>query len=88
MAFLQGDQQALESRTDMGISLEISDASRYAGMLKTEISFDIGEFIQHYVPNADVSYNDYSEYIPRLTFDSLLDAGIKIDAERQNKHFF
>lgn len=88
MAFLQGDQQALESRTDMGISLEISDASRYAGMLKTEISFDIGEFLQHYVPNADVSYNDYSGYIPRLTFDSLLDAEIKIDAERQDKHFF
>ncbi|KAF2993357.1 hypothetical protein E8E13_001411 [Curvularia kusanoi] len=88
MAFLQGDQQALESRTDMGISLEISDASRYAGLLETEINFDIEEFIQHYVPNADVSHNDYSEHIPRSTFESLLDAGIKIDAERQNKHFF
>ena len=88
MACLQGDQQVLESRTDMGISLEISDASRYAGMLEAEIRFDVREFVQHYVPTADVSYNDYRGYIPHWTFGSLLDAEIKIDAERQNKHFF
>jgi hypothetical protein len=73
MACLQGDQQALESGTNIGISLEISDASCYAGMFKAKISFDI---------------RHYSDYIPRGTFDPLLDAGLKIDARRQNEHFF
>jgi len=45
MACLQGDQQALESGTNIGISLEISDASCYAGMFKAKISFDIRQFI-------------------------------------------
>jgi hypothetical protein len=88
MACLQGEQQALESRTDIGISLEISDTSCYAGMFKAEINFDIGQFIQYYVPTADVSYYVYSDSIPRATFDSLLDAGFKIDAGRQNRYFF
>jgi hypothetical protein len=88
MACLQGDQQALESGTNIGISLEISDASCYAGMFKAKISFDIRQFIQYYVPTVDICHNDYSDYIPRGTFDSLLDARLKIDARRQNEHFF
>lgn len=88
MACLQGDQQALESSTDIGFSLEISDTSRYAGMFKAEIKFDIGQFIQYYVPTADFSRHVHSDYIPRATFDSLLDAELKIDARRQNNYFF
>jgi hypothetical protein len=88
MACLQGDQQTLESEIDIGISLEISDASCYAGMFKAKISFDIGQFIQYYVPTADACHNDYGDYIPRETFDSLLDAGLELDARRQSEHFF
>lgn len=87
MICLCGEDQVLESSTDVGLSLAISDSSSQTGKLEAAINFDVEEFIQYYVPTVDLSRYGATD-IPREIFDDLDDAGLKIGATRRNRSCF
>jgi hypothetical protein len=87
MLCLCGDDQALESSTNLGLSLEISDGSSHTGKLEADIRFDVEKFVQYYVPNADISCSGSIDYIPREIFGQLLDGELEMVSKRRNRYF-
>ncbi|KAI4264897.1 MAG: hypothetical protein L6R42_000011 [Xanthoria sp. 1 TBL-2021] len=88
MICLRGEDQTLESFTDIGLSLEISDRSSHTGKLEAEIKFDVEKFVQYYIPTADLLCYGSINCIPREIFEQLLDVELKIGPMRRNRYFF
>jgi hypothetical protein len=84
---LCGDNQILESNTDIGLSLEISDLSSHAGKLEAKVEFDVGKFVQYYVPAADFLRYGSFDCIPRDVLGLLLDVEHRIESTRQDRCF-
>jgi hypothetical protein len=87
MICLCGEDQTLESSTDIGLSLEVSAQSSHTGKLEAEIKFDVGKFVQYYLPTTDLSCYDSIGYIPREDFGQLVDLELRIGSTRRNKYF-
>src|ERR1700712_2565336 len=65
MLCLCGEDQCLESDTDLGLSLEVSDWPSHAGKLEAKINFDTTKFIRCYLSTADLSGHGSYDCIPR-----------------------
>jgi hypothetical protein len=87
MLCLCGDDQVLESSTDLGLSLEISDGSSHTGKLEADIRFDVEKFVQYYIPTADLSCYGSIGYIPGEIFGQLLDVELETVPMRRNRYF-
>jgi hypothetical protein len=87
MLCLCGDSQVLESFTDLGLSVDISDGSSHTGKLEADIRFDVKKFVQYYVPTTDLSSCGSIDYIPREMFGQLLDVELELVPMRRNRYF-
>ena len=88
MICLCGDDQCLESDTDLGFSLEVSNWSSQAGKLEAKIKFDTEKFIRCYLPTADLSCYDPHDCIPRNIFGRLLDVELNLRPMRHKRYLF
>ncbi len=89
MIYLRGEDQCLESDTDLGLSLEISTRSSHAGKLEAKIKFDVEKFVQYYLlPTADLSSYGSLDCIPRDIFGMLLDVELNVRLMRRKRYFF
>lgn len=88
MICLYGEDQCLESDTDLGLSLEISTWSSHAGKLEAKIKFDVEKFVQYYLPTADLSCYGSLDCIPRDIFGMLLDVELNVRLMRRKRYFF
>jgi hypothetical protein len=88
MICLSGEDQCLESDTDLGLSLEISNWTSHGGKLEAKIKFDAEKFIRYYLPTASMSYYGSRNCIPCNIFGMLLDIELKMRPMRRKRYFF
>jgi hypothetical protein len=88
MICMCGEDNALENFTDIGLSLGVSDQSSHTGKLEAMIQFDVGKFVQYYVPTADLSSYEAIGYIPREDFGKLSDVELQIGSTRRSRYLF
>ncbi|KAH6383939.1 hypothetical protein HBI60_253250 [Parastagonospora nodorum] len=88
MICMCGEDNALENFTDIGLFLGVSDQSSHTGKLEAMIQFDIGKFVQYYVPTADLASYEAVGYIPREDFGKLSDVELQIGSTRRSRNLF
>ncbi|OAL44948.1 hypothetical protein IQ07DRAFT_684390 [Pyrenochaeta sp. DS3sAY3a] len=88
MICLCGEDLILQSSTDIGLSLQISDQYSPPGKLDAQIKFDVEQFVRYYIPTADHSCYDNVNNIPHEYFRQLAGLELNLRAMRSVRDLF